>query len=255
MYFSNINLGQYFPADSFIHRLDPRAKLFALIILISAVFSIKSSFILACWIFILIFIVHVSKIPFKTFIKSSKPILFIIILTFIFNFIPIIYGDSFLKALSNAVFTSTRLFILMMYALLLPLTTAPLELAAGIEALLKPLEKFGFPAGECAIMIGMALRFIPMLMHETDKIIKAQLSRGAKLDQGNLFKKLLSFIPVLIPLFIIIFRRADEIAIAMEARGYSGAKGRTKRKPLKWKLSDSAAIIFSVIPVLLLYLL
>ncbi len=135
----------------------------------------------------------------------------------------------------------------MMFAIMLPLTTAPLELADGLDSLFRPLESIGFPAHECSMMIGMALRFIPLLMHEADKIMKAQLSRGAKLDQGNLFQRIMSFFPILIPLFIIIFRRADEIALAMEARGYDGGEGRTRRKPLVWTWNDTRAIIFSAL--------
>jgi len=126
---------------------------------------------------------------------------------------------------------------------LLPLTTAPLELADGLDAMLSPLGRVGFPAHECAMMIGMALRFIPLLMQETDKIIRAQVSRGARLDQGNIFQRVRAFVPVLIPLFIIIFRRADEIAEAMEARGYEGGEGRTRRKPLVWKKQDTLTLI------------
>ena len=137
---------------------------------------------------------------------------------------------------------------------MLPLTTAPLELADGLDALLSPLGKIGFPAHESAMMIGMALRFIPLLMQETDKIIRAQLSRGARLDQGNIFQRVKAFFPVLIPLFIIIFRRADEIALAMEARGYEGSSGRTRRRPLVWKVKDSLAVIVSALIAVILLL-
>ena len=130
---------------------------------------------------------------------------------------------------------------------MLPLTTAPLELADGLDSLFRPFARIGFPAHECSMMIGMALRFIPLLMHEADKIMKAQLSRGAKLDQGNLFQRVMAFFPVLIPLFIIIFRRADEIAVAMEARGYDGGEGRTRRKPLIWSLNDTKAIVIAAL--------
>ena len=233
---SNINFGQYVPSDSFIHRLDPRAKLFGLIFIITAIFTVKNFVVLSCWAVMLALIVRASKISFKLLIKSARPILYLAAFTFIFN----LFMSEFLQAL----FFTARLIVLMLYALLLPMTTAPLELTDGLDVLLTPLEKIKFPAHESAMMIGLALRFIPLLTQETDKIIKAQLSRGARLDQGNLFQRVKSFFPVLIPLFVIIFRRADEIALAMTARGYNGGKIRTRRKPLVWKFRDSLVIIF-----------
>ena len=247
MYFSSINLGQYYPADSFIHRLDPRAKLFALLIIVSAVFPAKSPVALVIWILTLIAIVKLSNVPFRVVIKSARPIFFLIAFTFIFNLIATAWHGDFKKAILISLFTSSRLLILMLFAVMLPLTTTPLSLADGIEYLLHPLSKFGFPSEECALMVGMSLRFIPLLMTETDKIIKAQLSRGADLDQGNIFKRVMAFFPVLIPLFIIIFRRADDIAIAMEARGYTGGQGRTRRKPLVWKFFNDTLVILLVI--------
>ena len=142
----------------------------------------------------------------------------------------------------------------MLFAVILPLTTAPLELADGLDSLLRPLSKIGFPSHECSMMIGMALRFIPLLMQETDKIIRAQLSRGARLDQGNLFQRTKAFLPVLIPLFVIIFRRAEEIAIAMEARGYDGGEGRTRRKPLVWNFNDTLIILIAGLTTGILFL-
>ena len=250
MYFSNINLGQYYPANSLIHRLDPRAKLFALLIIVSAVFPAKSVFALLIWIITLLAFIKLARVPLKIVIQSARPIFFLIAFTFIFNLVATAWHGDFVKAVLISTFTASRLLVLMMFAVMLPLTTAPLELADGIESLLRPLSKFGFPAEDCALMVGMSLRFIPLLMQETDKIIKAQLSRGAKLDQGNLFQRIVAFFPVLIPLFIIIFRRADDMAIAMEARGYTGGKGRTRRKPLNWKFAnDTLAILFVIILV------
>ena len=176
--------------------------------------------------------------------------MFLAVFTFIFNLAAGYFRNSDISgAFLNALFMSSRLVILMMFAVMLPLTTAPLELADGLDALLRPLERFKFPANECAIMIAMALRFIPLLMQETDKIMRAQLSRGARLDQGNIFQRARSFLPVLIPLLIIIFRRADDIAVAMEARGYDGGKGRTRRRPLIWKMKDTAAVVMCAVGV------
>ncbi len=247
MLLSNINLGQYIPTGSVIHKLDPRAKLFSLIFIISAIFPAKNFFQIAFWAAILTALVHISKISWGILLKAARPIVFLVAFTFIFNLISIYTTGDVSTALYRAIFTSIRLIILMMFAIMLPLTTAPLELADGLDSLFRPLESIGFPAHECSMMIGMALRFIPLLMHEADKIMKAQLSRGAKLDQGNLFQRIMSFFPILIPLFIIIFRRADEIALAMEARGYDGGEGRTRRKPLVWTWNDTRAIIFSAL--------
>ncbi len=234
MYFTNISLGQYVPTGSFIHKLDPRAKLFSLLFIISAVFPAENFIKLSVWTALLFLLVWVSKISWRIILMTARPIFFLIIFTFIFN----LFADSLLRAL----FTSARLFVLMLFAVILPLTTAPLELADGLDAMLSPLGKIGFPAHESAMMIGMALRFIPLLMQETDKIIRAQLSRGARLDQGNIFKRVKAFFPVLIPLFIIIFRRAEEIALAMEARGYEGGSGRTRRRPLIWEVKDTIVV-------------
>lgn len=244
MYFTNFNLGQYIPTGSAIHRLDPRAKLFALLFVISAIFPAKNLLQLGFWTVLLIIVVHASKISWRIVLGAARPVFFLVAFTFVFNLVAVAWNGEFSQALFRALFTSSRLLVLMLFAVMLPLTTAPLELADGLDSLLRPLEKIGFPAHESAMMIGMALRFIPLLMQETDKIIRAQLSRGARLDQGNLFRRVTAFFPVLIPLFIIIFRRADEIAIAMEARGYDGGAGRTRRKPLIWKNCDTLAVVF-----------
>ena len=243
----NVHLGQYIPADSFVHKLDPRAKLFGLIFMLTAIFMTREYFSVVLWAVMLVFIVRASKISLRVLLKSSRPVLYLVIFTFIFNL--------FMSKFSHAIFMSARLFILMLYALLLPMTTAPLELADGIDSLLTPFEKIGFPAHESSMMIGLAMRFIPLLAYETDNIIKAQLSRGARLDQGNLFQRVKSFFPVLIPLFVIIFRRADEIALAMTARGYNPKKLRTRRKPLIWKFRDSLVLIFcALVSVIFIYM-
>ena len=247
MYFTNITLGQYMPTGSAIHKLDPRAKLFSLLFIISAIFPAKNVFTLLFWTALFVVIVYMSKISWHIILRSARPVVFLVAFTFIFNLIAVSLSQNIMRGLIRAVFISSRILILMLYAIMLPLTTAPLELADGLDALLRPLEHIGFPAHESAMMIGMALRFIPLLMQETDKIIRAQLSRGARLDQGNIFRRVMAFIPVLIPLFIIIFRRADEIALAMEARGYDGGAGRTRRKPLIWKNYDTLTVILCAV--------
>ena len=236
---SLINFGQYIPTGSVIHKLDPRAKLFTFLIIITSIFPAKNLLQVSLWIAVLISLVYVTKISWRIILRAARPVFFLIAFTCLFN---IFYGE-----LYRALFTSLRLFVLMIFAIMLPLTTAPLELSDGLYNLLCPLSGIGFPAHEVSMMIGMALRFIPLLMQETDKIIRAQISRGARLDQGNLFQRVKAFFPVLIPLFIIIFRRADEIATAMEARGYDGGNGRTRRKPLIWKFTDTLAVLIAII--------
>ena len=256
MNFTNLTLGQYIPTNSFIHRLDPRAKLFSLLFIISAVFPAENIIELGIWTALLIALVIASKISWHSLLSSARPIMFLIIFTFVFNIIAVSFTDTLAGAFIHALFMSSRLLVLMLFAVMLPLTTAPLELADGLDALFRPLERFRFPVHESSMMIAMALRFIPLLMQETDKIIRAQVSRGARLDQGNIFKRAMAFIPILIPLFIIIFRRADEIAVAMEARGYNGGEGRTRRKPLVWKFKDTCAVILSGITAgLLLFII
>ena len=243
----NMNLGQYVPTGSIIHRLDPRAKLLSMLFLISAVFPSKTYWGVLLCAGVLAAIVSASKISWRSVIRSAKPVFFLAIFTMIFHIIAGLFrnGD-FYGALIPGAFMAIRLIILMMFAVMLPLTTSPLELADGLDAIFRPLERFKFPANEVSMMIAMALRFIPLLMEETDKIMRAQLSRGARLDQGNIFQRVKSFMPVMIPLIVIIFRRADDIAVAMEARGYDGGKGRTRRRPLVWRWRDTLAVVMSV---------
>ena len=247
MNFSSMSMGQYVPRDSFVHRLDPRAKLISILFLVSAVFAVPDALSLGCCAVVLCGLVALSHLPWGALMRSSRPIFFLAVLTFLFHVVPSLRDEEPVRAaLLRGGFVSLRLLILMFFAVLLPLTTAPLELSDGLEQLLGPMGRLGFPAHECGMMVGMALRFIPLLMEETDRILRAQLSRGARLDQGGLVDRIRAFLPVLIPLFVIIFRRADEIALAMEARGYSGGGGRTRRCPLRWKKSDTGATILCV---------
>ena len=244
MYLSVIPMGQYVPLESPVHRMDPRAKLFLLVLLVSAVFASADPLSLAFCILALFGVVALARLSWRTILRSSRPVLFLVAFTFVFNVVSELWMERPPGlALVRGGLTALRLAVLMLFALLLPLTTAPLELADGLERLLHPLSRWGFPAHECAMMVGVALRFIPLLMEETDRIIRAQLSRGARLDQGGPVRRVMAFFPVLIPLFVIVFRRADEMALAMEARGYRGGEGRTRRRPLLWKKSDTGATI------------
>ncbi|GHS88831.1 energy-coupling factor transporter transmembrane protein EcfT [Synergistales bacterium] len=250
MAFASISMGQYVPIQSYVHSLDPRAKLLLLVVLLVAVFPASSLVSIAVWGLVLCGIARAARITLGMLLRSCRPVLFLAFFTFILNAASVMWrdgdaGDAFLVGL----FAASRLILLVSFAVLLPLTTAPLEMADGFESLLSPFARLGFPAHECAMMMGIALRFIPLLTDEADRVVKAQLSRGAKLDQGNFIRRMVAFFPILIPLFVIIFRRADELALAMEARGYRGGVGRTKRRPLSWKKQDTRALIFVILPI------
>lgn len=245
----DITLGQYFPGDTVIHRLDPRTKILIIIAYIVLTFSIQNFLgygILA------IFVggcILSSKIPPKFVIKGLKPILLFIVITALFNLFltegePIFSWWIFTvtkEGLYFASFMVLRLVFLILGTSLLTLTTSPISLTDGLEQLLNPFRKIGVPAHELAMMMSIALRFIPTLMEETDKIIKAQSARGADFDSGNLIRRAKAMIPILIPLFISAFRRADELATAMECRCYRGGENRTRLKQLKYGKTDALA--------------
>lgn len=242
---SSLILGRYVPTGSILHRLDPRAKFLSLLLLIPVVLIAATPGELACCALVLWALTALSRIPWRALLGALRPLLFLAAFTLVFNVVfPLWAGASLASALGRGAFTASRLVVLMTFALLLPLTTAPLEIADGTEALLEPLARFGFPTRECATMVGMAMRFIPLLMEETDRITRAQLSRGARLDQGGPLRRIVALFPVLIPLFVIIFRRADEMALALEVRGYDGGR-RTRMRPLRWGRADTAALALS----------
>lgn len=250
---TDITLGQFLPGNSAIHRLDPRTKILLTLFYMVCLFIINN---LPAFFLISIFmavITKISGIPVKFILKSIKPLYFFIIFTAVLNIFMtdghylFKYGWFHISAegIYNTVLMSTRLILLVGGSSLLTYTTSPIVLTDGIERLLKPLEKVKFPAHELAMMMTIALRFIPTIIEETDKIIKAQTARGADFDTGGLIKKAKAMIPLLIPLFVSSFRRADELALAMECRGYHGGAGRTKLKQLKYtKLDLFAFLIF-----------
>jgi energy-coupling factor transport system permease protein len=246
-------MGQYVPVESFVHSLDPRGKLLLLAAIMAAVFPSGDILSLACCTAAFFGMVKISRLSVRMVLKSCRPVFFLTAFTFVFNVAAGLWDapslDSWhhwLPPFHSGGVAALRLLLLVLFAVLLPLTTAPLELADGMESLLSPFARIGFPAHEFAMMMSVALRFIPLLMEETDRIVKAQLSRGARLDQGNAVRRMIAFFPVIIPLFVIIFKRADELALAMEARGYRGGEGRTRRRPLVWKKRDTGATIFVV---------
>ena len=254
MALKDITLGQYFPGNTVIHRLDPRTKLLFTILYIVALFSAKGGVAYAVLFLTLCACIAVSKIRPKTILRGMRPILFIIILTAVLN---IFYtpGDpiwqwKFLKitveGLWAAFFMVLRISFLITCTFMLTYTTSPIMLTDGLENLLGPLKKVHVPVHELSMMMSIALRFIPTLIEETDKIMSAQKARGADFDTGNLFQKAKALVPLLVPLFISAFRRADELATAMECRCYHGGEGRTRLRQLRFRGSDIAALILGV---------
>ena len=248
----NVTLGQYFPGKSLIHRLDPRTKLLATIALIAIVFVVQgfagflliAGFILLC--------AASTGIHLKFLIRGLKPILFIILFTFILNLFfqkggTVLVNLGFLRittqGLRMASFMAARLILLVVSSQLLTLTTSPIALTDGLETLFRPLSAIGFPAHEIAMMMSIALRFIPTLMDEADKIMKAQKARGANFETGSLVSRARAMVPLLVPLFVGAFRRAEELALAMDARCYRGGKGRTRMKQLKFQSIDLLAAL------------
>jgi len=258
----NITMGQYYPVDSRVHRLDPRMKLLFAIVFIVCVF-LAHSFVGYVLLFgFLCLACHLSNVPFRMLLKSLRPLRWIIIITFLLNlffsqgedvwisfWIIRITREAFLQAL----FYSLRLVFLVAGTSLLTLTTSPIALSDGIEILLSPLKVIHFPAHELAMMMTIALRFIPTLLEETDKIMKAQMARGADFESGNLLSRAKAMVPLLVPLFVSAFRRAGDLALAMESRCYHGGEGRTRLRVLKIGRDDwIAALIVALLLVLII---
>lgn len=252
----NAMMGQYYPTDSVIHKLDARVKIILIFLFLGFVFISKTIYGNLISFFFLYFFIALSKVPFNIIIRSLKPLLFIIIFSFITNtiFVPegeVIYKIAFIKitegGLKFAVKIVFRLFIMIISSSMLTFTTSTLEFADGIESILTPLKKVKFPAHEVSMMITIALRFIPTIIEETDKIKKAQMSRGADFETGSIIKRIKNFIPILIPLFVSSFKRADDLSMAMEARCYRGDLNRTKLKAFKLKKIDYTAIFIALI--------
>jgi len=250
----DVSFGQFYPTDSFVHRLDPRIKLLLLIAYIVAVFLAKTFAGLGAVFFFLAVAVAFSAVPPSSVLKSIKAIIFLIIFTFILNvfFYTAEEGDTVLfwvvtkEGLLNATFLSLRLILLVTGCSVLTLTTTPVNLTDGIESLLRPLAYIKFPVHELALIMSIALRFIPTLADETDRIIQAQKARGADFESRNPISRVKALIPILIPLLVSAFRRADELGNAMDARCYSGSKTRTKYKKLTLTYRDGLATLLTV---------
>ena len=260
--FKDITIGQYFPGESIVHRFDPRLKIITMIFFIISLFFINT-FIPYIFVAIYLFIIiKIGNLPLKVVLKGLKPLRWILLITFVINifFLP---GEPLFKlgfltiskeGLKTACIMAIRLMFLVLGTSLLTYTTSPIELTDGIEALLKPMKKIGVPSHEIAMMMTIALRFIPTLIEETDKIMKAQMARGADFESGNIIKRSKNLVPLLVPLFVNSFRRADELATAMEARCYRGGVGRTKMKVLVLEKYDYAIFLGNIVFFLILIL-
>lgn len=252
----DITIGQFFPGDSIIHRLDPRFKIVITLIYIIMLFSGGGFVCLAIGAVYTFTAMILSRIPLKMFLKSIKPILPFLLITAVLNLLLVTSGDvlwkwKFIKITTEGVnisiFMVVRIVLLIMGSSLLTYTTSPITLTDAIERLLSPLKKLKFPVHELAMMMSIALRFIPTLIEETDKIISAQKARGAEIDTGSFGKRARNMISILVPLFISAFRRADELATAMECRCYHGGDGRTRLRQLRSAPRDYAALAVTLI--------
>lgn len=246
----NITIGQYFPGNSAVHRIDPRMKIVLTIVLLIDVFLSNGFFGFALIFGFVLATARSTKIGLKFIVRGLKPILFIVIFTFVLNLFMQSGGDVLFRwkfmrittgGLRTAVYMAIRLMLLVVASQLLTLTTSSLSLTDGMESLMKPLTKIKFPAHEIAMMMSIALRFIPTLMEETDKIMNAQKARGADFESGNIVRRAKAMVPLLVPLFVSAFRRADELALAMEARCYRGGAGRTRMNRLRLAQLDGYA--------------
>ncbi len=247
----DITLGQYYQTDSVIHRLDPRVKLGGTLLYIISLFFFRNLFGYLIAAAFLAFVIVRSNVPFRFMVKGMKSILFLLLITVIFNLfltpgtaLVSFWGGKLqitYEGLRLAFFMALRLIFLIIGSSVMTLTTTPNNLTDGMEKMLGPLKIFRVPVHEVAMMMSIALRFIPILLEETDKIMKAQIARGADFESGNIMKRAKAMVPVLVPLFVSAFRRANDLALAMEARCYRGGEGRTKMKPLIYEKRDYIA--------------
>lgn len=250
--FKNITLGQYLPGNSVIHRLDPRTKLVGMLAYIILIFLAASFWGYLAAAAFLVLVAALAQVKVGFLVRSVRPLLFILLFTMVINLLfttgETIYWKWWFFTISKegiltAVYMALRLTFLMVGSQLLPLTTSPLMLTDAIESLLRPLSKLKFPVHELGMMMTITMRFIPALMEETDKLMKAQASRGADFESGNILRRARNMVPLLVPLFVSAFRRAEELALAMEARCYRGGKGRTRMKSLHFSRLDIYALL------------
>ncbi len=251
----DITIGQYYPSNSILHKLDPRVKLVSTLLYLISLFLFRNipGYIVAT--LFLASIIILSKVPLGYILRGLRPIFFLLMITVIFNLFFTTTGEVLAHwwiftittgGLNTAVYMAVRLIYLIIGASLMTFTTTPNELTDGIESLLGPLNHIHVPVHEIAMMMSIALRFIPILLEETDKIMKAQQARGADMESGNIIQRARAMVPILVPLFVSAFRRANDLAMAMEARCYHGGKGRTKMKPLHYQARDIIAYLIVI---------
>lgn len=256
----DITIGQYYPADSVLHRLDPRVKLAGTLLFLISLFLFDGFFGYVIAGLFLLIVIKLSKVPLSFIVRGLKAIVLLMVFTVAFNLFltsgEVLWQWKFLKitkeGLRTAIFMILRLTFLIIGSSLMTLTTTPNQLTDGLETGLRPLKKLHVPVHEISMMMSIALRFIPILLEETDKIMKAQQARGADFEEGRLMERAKALVPILVPLFVSAFRRANDLAMAMEARCYHGGEGRTKMKPLKYGKRDIAAYLCMLVYLVLL---
>ncbi|MEH7383157.1 energy-coupling factor transporter transmembrane protein EcfT [Bacillus sp. JJ1533] len=260
----NIIIGRYIPGNSPLHRMDPRAKLLLIFFYVFIVFIANSVLTYALLGIYTLTIVLLTKVPLRYILSGLKPILWVILFTFILHIFLTKEGDVLVDfdwlqvyegGVRQGIFISLRLLYLIIMTTILTLTSTPIEITDGMESLLSPFKKIGLPTHELALMMSISLRFIPTLMQETEKIMKAQAARGVEFTSGPIKDRMKAIVPLLIPLFISSFKRAEELAIAMEARGYRGGEGRTKLRLLQWRGLDTLMLVLLFATAAILFLL
>lgn len=252
----NMILGRYIPGESIIHRMDPRSKLILVFLFVCIVFIANNTLTYALITLYTIVMVLFSRIQFRFIISGLKPVIWLILFTLVLHLFFTREGEVLFQigtfkiyeeGIRQGIYISIRFFLLILITSLLTLTTTPIEITDGLETLLGPLKKVNFPVHELALMMSISLRFIPTLMQETDKIMKAQIARGTEFSSGPIKERIKAIVPLLIPLFVNSFKRAEELAVAMEARGYRGGEGRTKYRILQWGNVDSLMILLLIV--------
>lgn len=244
-------LGRYIPGDSFVHRLDPRCKLACTVVLMGGILSACAVADFVIWAAVICGITAASKISIKVVLRSVRPVVFLAVVTMTINLFwtkgepALVIGPVTIarEGIVLATAMCMRLFAIIIIASMMMFTTSPMALADGFERIFHPFSRVGFPASEMAMMMTIALRFIPTLFEETERIIRAQRSRGADLETGGIIKRIKNYIPIFIPLFVLVFKRAENLAVAMEARCYVPGADRTRMRPLVWRSRDSAALL------------
>ena len=258
----DITIGQYYPAESRIHRLDPRVKIVCTLLFLVSLFIQNSLLGYVIATIYLGTVIHLSKVPLKYIVKGLKSVVILLLFTVIMNLFLTRSGDTLVHfwiftitegGLRTSVFMAIRLMYLVAGSSIMTFTTSPNGLTDGMEKLLHPLNRLNVPVHEVAMMMSIALRFIPILLEETDKIMKAQQARGADFESGNIIQRAKAMVPILVPLFVSAFRRANDLAMAMESRCYHGGEGRTKMKPLRYKSRDRIAYMLTLIYLVVIF--